>query len=283
MIRDYYLLAKPGIIRGNILTAVSGYFFAVLLQPDWIVLISLITGLSLVIASSCVLNNILDRDIDSRMKRTKSRALVSGSITANQAAMFAAVLGVIGLLVLSIGTTPAAAITAVIGMVAYVVLYGWAKRTTHHGTLIGTISGATPPVIGYVAATGRYDLAALLLFVLLVFWQMPHFYAIALFRKSDYKKAGIPVLPLVYGDHATKIQAIGYVLLFWITTLQFTAQGFTGYTFALIMSTLTIVWLYVIVRHWQLPGDQWGRKLFVFSLLVLPSASILLPLGRLLP
>lgn len=283
MIRDYYLLTKPGIIRGNLVMAVSGYFFAVLLEPNWITLIALITGLSLVIASSCVLNNIIDRDIDARMKRTKTRALVSGSITANQAALFAATLGVLGILILSAGTTLLATLTVIIGMVAYVIMYGWAKRVSHHGTLVGTISGATPPVIGYVAATGQYDLAALLLFLLLVFWQMPHFYAIALFRKTDYKKAGIPVLPLVYGDRATKIQAVGYLLLFWVTTLQFTAQGLTGYVFAASLSILVSAWLIIVLKYWKLPAELWGKKLFLFSLIVLPITSILLPIGRLLP
>lgn len=283
MIRAYYRLTKPGIIRGNILMAISGYFFAVLTNADWLTLLSLVAGLSLVIASSCVLNNILDADIDKAMRRTSNRATANGTITSMQAAIFAGILGVSGLLILLIGTTILATITAVIGMLAYVILYGWAKRVSHHGTLVGTISGATPPVIGYVAATGAYDLAALLLFVLLVCWQMPHFYAIALFRKTDYKRAGIPVLPLVYGDKATKLQAIGYLLLFWVTGIQFTAQGFTGYIFAGAISVLSITWLGFVVSHWQKPGDVWGKKLFVFSLIVLPATSILLPLGRLLP
>ena len=283
MIQSYYRLTKPGIIRGNLFTAISGYFFAVGLQPSLPVFIALITGLSLVIAASCVLNNILDAPIDRRMKRTEDRALVTGKISTTSAAVFAAILGCIGIVVLLAGTTIVATLTAIIGMVAYVILYGWAKRRSVHGTLVGTISGSTPPVIGYTAATGSYDIAALLLFIIIVCWQMPHFYAIAMYRYNDYKTAGIPVLPVSRGFAATKLQSIGYTLLFLVVGLQFTVLGFTGYTFAITTAALALFWAYKAVRLPSSDHVQWGRTVFRISLIVMPLLSALLPVGRYLP
>ncbi|MEO5499709.1 MAG: protoheme IX farnesyltransferase, partial [Candidatus Saccharimonadales bacterium] len=161
-LKRYYVLTKPGIIRGNVIIVIAGYLFGAAGSPSWKTLLGLVVGSSLIIASACVYNNILDRNIDKQMSRTKNRALVENTISVLNAAIFGTVLLVLATLVLFFTTNILALVIALIGHVAYVVLYTFTKRVTVHGTLLGTISGSTPPVIGYVTATGALDSTALL-------------------------------------------------------------------------------------------------------------------------
>lgn len=212
----YYWLTKPGIVYGNALMAIAGYFFGANGSPTLTVFLAMLVGICAVMASACVFNNVIDRDIDARMERTKQRAIPAGAIPPAEALMFASFLLVVGLVLLLLGTNLLTAIVALAGHLAYVVLYTYAKRKTIHGTLIGTLSGSTPPVIGYVAATGALDVTALLLFLALAAWQMAHFYAIAIFRRDDYAAAAIPVLSVVKGLDETKRQITIYVGVFRI-------------------------------------------------------------------
>lgn len=283
--RAYYYLSKPGIVYGNALMAAAGYFFGALGQPSLVVFISLLLGISMVMASACASNNVMDRDIDALMDRTRRRALPSGTISASHALIYATIMVVVGLTILAIGTTILAAVIALAGHVAYVVLYGIAKRKTVHGTLVGTISGSTPPVIGYVAATGALDVAALLLFLVLVAWQMPHFYAIAIFRLQDYKKASIPVLPLVKGLTETRHQIIAYVLLYivFVVLLFFLAGLSLIGTLVLLLSGL--YWLYVCVSYVgndNETSETWARRQFIWSLKLLLILSVALSLDSFL-
>ena len=206
MIKAYYLLAKPGIIYGNALTAIGGYFLAAKGIFDLSLFLSMLFGLSFVIGSACVFNNIMDQGIDSKMARTKKRALVTKTIPEFHAVVYGSILGILGFLLLLCNTNVLTALIAFIGFIFYVIVYGIFKRKSVHGTVIGSISGAVPPVVGYCAVTNNLDLGAFLLFIILVIWQMPHFYAIAIFRRDDYVAASIPVLPIKKGLFQTKIQ-----------------------------------------------------------------------------
>lgn len=274
----YYRLTKPGIVYGNALAAVAGYFFGALGSPDLLTFFALLTGISLVIASACVYNNVLDKDIDARMARTKHRAVVTGAISTERALVFATILLVLGSIVLWFGTNVLTVGVALFGHAAYVVLYGYAKRATVHGTLVGTISGSTPPVIGYAAATGQLDPIAALLFLLMVAWQMPHFYAIALFRRDDYASAGIPVLPVVSGIQATRRQIIAYVILFVLLTVVL------GILASSLLTTLVLVlagtyWLYLCLRPLaDVDTIGWARGQFGWSLQLLLVLCLMLSL-----
>jgi protoheme IX farnesyltransferase len=156
------------------------------------------------VASGCVFNNCIDRDIDLKMERTKNRVLVQGLISLKLALVYATVLGVAGLCLLY-GGQPVGGLFAVIGFVIYVGFYSlYLKRKSVHGTLVGSLSGAMPPVIGYVAVSNSFDMAALTLLVMFSLWQMPHSYAIAIFRFNDYLAASIPVLPVKRGIEVAK-------------------------------------------------------------------------------
>lgn len=269
-LRTYYRLTKPGIVYGNALAAGAGYFFGALGDPAWGVFAAMLVGICAVMASACVYNNVIDRDIDAKMERTKRRAVVTGSISPTHALIFATILLILGLGVLWLGTNPLTVLVAAIGHVAYVILYGIAKRRTVHGTLVGTISGSTPPVIGYVAATGQFDSIAALLFLVLVAWQMPHFYAIAIFRRDDYAQANIPVLSVVQGLTATRRQIIAYVVLFILLCLSLGVFAGLSLFATLILLLVGAYWLYLCLEPIGQGGmNGWARRQFGWSLSVL--------------
>lgn len=284
MLKSYYALTKPGIIRGNAITAIGGFFFASRGMLDLGLLLAMLVGLSLIIASSCVINNFTDRHIDKQMSRTKNRALVSGEIPGRNALIYAAALGIIGSLILGLFINLLTLIAALFGMFAYVVLYGIGKRLTVHGTLIGSISGSIPPVVGYTAVTNQLDITALLLFIILVFWQMPHFYAIAIYRMRDYTAAKIPVLPVVNGVKATKNQIVAYIIGFVVVTQALTLFGGASYTYAVIMLFAGLAWLWLALRGFQAKDDiRWAKSIFGYSLVVILIFSITISLDTLLP
>ncbi len=283
-LKRYYQLTKPGIIRGNLIMAIAGYLFGAEGTIYWQTLLGLAVGSSLIIASACVYNNILDRHIDKKMDRTKKRALVEGTISVREALIFGTILLILAVLVLFTTTNILALSVALVGHVSYVILYTFSKRVTVHGTLLGTISGATPPVIGYVAATSSLDLTALLLFLIMVAWQMPHFYSIAIFRFDDYAKANIPVLPVVKGLAATRLQILLYILFFIGAIIALNVLDNLSMLATLIMILAGAYWLYIA----SMPiGDMpktiaWARQQFDISLYVLLIFSSLLALNPLL-
>jgi heme o synthase len=284
LIKAYYRLTKPGIVYGNDLTAGGGFLLASRHHIDIGLLAAMLAGLSLVIASACVFNNYIDRDLDKKMSRTKNRALVSGSISRQNALIFASLLGVGGSIILGFLTNLLTLTVALAALFAYVVLYGIGKRKTVHGTLIGTISGAAPPVVGYAAAKGHLDGAALILYLILVCWQMPHFYAIAMYRLSDYKAAGLPVLPAVKGLRRTKLEILIYTFLFVLSVIALSVSGYTGLVFLIVMAGLGLYWLWRGLAGFNAKNDtRWARQMFGLSLIVLLSLSLMLAVGARLP
>ena len=174
LIARYVSLTKPRVLGGNVLTTVAGFALASAGRYRILELIFVTVGTTLLIASACVVNNILDRDIDKSMARTRRRATVTGTVSVRSSAMFAVALGVAGLITLVRGTGLLVAAVGASGFVVYVVLYGmWSKRTSRHGTLVGSVSGAIPVLAGYVAVTGRIDGAAVTASFMMFFWQEP--------------------------------------------------------------------------------------------------------------
>jgi protoheme IX farnesyltransferase len=284
MIKNYYQLTKPGIIYGNAMTAIAGFFLASRSHINFFLLIAMLVGLSFIIGSSCAFNNVWDADIDGKMERTKNRAMVTRQISKKNAIIFASILGLLGAAILALHTNFLTLAVALIGMFFYLVLYTPLKRKTVYGTIIGAVAGATPPVVGYVAVTNNFDTAALLLFLILVFWQMPHFYAIAIRRLDEYKAASIPVLPAKEGIHNTKIKMLTYVGAFILATAALTYFKYTGYAYLVVMILLGLSWLWFGIKGFKSPDNNaWAKKMFLFSLIVLTIFSVLISLNVLLP
>ncbi|HEX6462715.1 MAG TPA: heme o synthase [Candidatus Saccharimonadales bacterium] len=286
MLKEYYSLTKPGIVYGNGLVAVSGFLLAFFTfgPASFGTFFSMLLGLSLVIASGCVFNNYIDRDIDKKMARTKKRPLITGAISPQQALWFASLLGVGGLSVLYLFVNPLTMWLALALHVTYVVLYGYVKRHSTLGTVVGSVPGALPPVIGYVAITNNLDAAALILFATMVCWQMPHFYAISIYRAKEYASAGIPVLPLKKGIHLTKVYMLFYIVAFGVTASLLTFFEYTGFVYITLVIILTILWLYKSVKGFQVDNSmKWARTMFGLSLIVLLGLSGAIAFGAVLP
>lgn len=284
MLKDYYLLTKPGIIYGNSIAALAGFFLASTYTIDIVHGGIMLLGLVLIIASGCVFNNYIDRSIDKKMARTKIRALPAGRISPINALLYASVLGIMGTFLLGWYINVLTMGIALFGLFSYVVLYGIAKRRSVWGTVVGSIAGAVPPVVGYCAVTGQIDTAAILLFLILVFWQMPHFYTIAIYRMNDYKAALIPVLPIVSGVYITKWYTLVYVVAFLIASMGLTIFGYTGIVYTGITASVGIIWLWIAIQGFSSANDiQWARKLFKFSLVVLLAWCLALSFTVVLP
>lgn len=280
----YYRLTKPGIIYGNMMNTAAGFFLASRLQVELKLLLATIGGTALVIASACVFNNFIDRDIDAKMTRTKKRALVSGIISSQNALIYATFLGILGFSMLAIFTNSLTLLLGIVAIITYVVVYGVAKRRSVYGTLVGSVAGALPPVAGYTAVTNRIDAGALILFLILVCWQMPHFYAIAIYRLQDYRSANIPVWPLVKGLRSTKIQILIYVFAFVLASLLLTAWHITGIVFAVVMSVIGLYWFYMGIKGFRSSNDnKWARGMFGTSLIVILILDVMLAVGSILP
>ncbi len=283
--RSYLQLIKPGITISNTMTATAGYILAAsIFGFVWQNLWGVVFGVAFVIASACVTNNMLDRDLDTRMKRTKGREIAAGKISLTAAALYAAVLGLVGFGVLMNFTNQIALILGVIAFVWYVVIYGVAKRTTPLSTIIGGVCGALPPLAGYVAGSGQIDAVAWTLFGLLMVWQLPHFYAISLFRQSDYKKAGLPVWSVRYGTRSTKAQILFWVFIFVLLAPVPTLLGTTGYFYLVSVLGVSVYWLYQGAQTYpRLDDVAWAKKMFGISLVVLLVLSAGFILGGYLP
>jgi heme o synthase len=270
LIKEYYKLTKPGMVRGNAMIAVCAFFFASRGHIDWWLLLAMLTGISLIIAAACVFNNYIDQGIDTKMARTKDRALVKNLIPKRNALIYGIILGLTGTSILAFYTNLVTLGLAGLGFIFYVIFYSIEKRRSVHGTLVGAVSGATPPVIGYCAVTANFDLGALLLFVILVIWQMPHFYAIALYRSDDYAAASIPVLPVIKGINETKAAMLLYIIAFTVAAFSLNFLGYAGTLYLIIAGLLSSSWLLLWTRGVRTTDTKrWARKMFFLSLIVL--------------
>jgi protoheme IX farnesyltransferase len=284
-IKALYRLTKPGVTYGNLLTAVAGYLFAARGIIDWTLFFMLTLGTWAVIASACTINNYLDRDIDSLMKRTKKRPLITGEVTPRQALISGCLLGIFGLVLLSMFTNALVVGVGIIGWVTYVWFYGAiGKRKSMHGTLIGAVSGAAPILAGYIAGSGKIDVGAVLVFAALFFWQMPEFYSIAIYRKKEYASAKIPLISIVKGHQATVIHILFHTLAFTVSVLSLYVYGYTSLTYGLVMGAACAYWLGIGFKGLRAKNiDLWARKMFRFSMIILLVFSLMISIDIYLP
>jgi heme o synthase len=275
---NYYLLTKPGIILGNLFTVGAGFLLASRGEINVLLFIATLLGLTFIMASACVFNNYIDRKVDKKMERTKNRAIAMGLISGSNAILFAIFLGTTGCIILLTFTNMLTVVVASIGFFVYVVLYSFWKCHTIYGTAIGSIAGAVPPVVGYCAVSNHFDLGALVLFTMIVLWQMPHFMAIAIYHFEDYTRADIPVLPVKKGIFRTKIHMLVYIMAFIPAAIMLTYFGYTGYTYLIVTASLGLAWLGLSIKGFNSSDDiLWGRRMFHWSLVLIAAICIIIP------
>ena len=265
--RLYLALTKPKVVALIILTAVVGTLLA---TPGWPPLDALLLGnlgIGLAAASAATLNQFLDQRIDARMVRTRSRPLPTGGLSDRQALTFAAVLGVASMLILYFWVNALTAGLTFASLIGYAVIYTvWLKRATPQNIVIGGAAGAAPPVLGWAAVTGTIDPHALLLFLIIFTWTPPHFWALAIARRDDYAKVGIPMMPVMYGIEFTRLHVLLYTVIMVLVTLLPYLTGMSGLLYLAAALGLNGFFLYYAVALKLTTRVELPMKLFRFSI-----------------
>jgi protoheme IX farnesyltransferase len=242
---DYLELTKPKVVALIVFTAIVGTLLA---SPGLPPLDALIWGnLGIACASACaaVINHVLDRRIDEQMGRTRGRPLPTGRLTETRALIFAAVLGVTAMSILALKVNLLTAVLTFASLIGYAVVYTvWLKRATSQNIVIGGAAGAAPPVLGWTAVTGHIDPNALLLFLIIFAWTPPHFWALAIARRDDYARAGIPMLPVTHGVEYTRLHVLLYTVLLVLVTLMPFLTRMSGLIYLASALVLNAMFLY---------------------------------------
>ena len=267
---DYLTLTKPPIISLLLVTAVGGMFLAAQGVPPIITLLLVCAGGALGAGGANAINHYLDQDIDALMSRTSQRPVPGNRISPARALAFGIGLNVAAFLVLAGGVNLLAAVLTLGATLFYVLVYTvWLKRTTPQNIVIGGAAGSIPPVVGWVAITGSFDVSALYLFTIIFFWTPPHFWALSLLIQKDYERAGVPMLPVVAGKERTVQSIFGYTIVLVALTLVFTASSTLGPVYLGMAALLGAVLMWMA---WQLRREQTARRarhLYLYSLLYL--------------
>jgi len=265
--RDYYELTKPKVVTLIVFTAVVGMFLAV---PDWPGVNALLfgtLGIGLAASSAAVVNHVLDIRIDAQMSRTHARPLPQGKLSQFQALTFAAILCVISMIMLSVLVNPLTAVLTFASLIGYAVIYTvYLKRSTPQNIVVGGAAGAAPPVLGWTAVTGEIHADALLLFLIVFVWTPPHFWALAIAKKDDYAKVGIPMLPVTHGVSLTRLFILLYTILLVLITILPYSSGMSGLIYLVTAVTLGAIFLIYAIRLRKDTGTELPMRVFRYSI-----------------
>ncbi len=281
-VSDYIALLKPRVMSLVVFTGLIGMMMA----PgaiDPVIGFTAILCIAVAAGASGAINMWYDADIDAIMTRTRRRPIPAGRIERGEALAFGATLAVISVLLLELATNMAAAVLLALSILYYVFIYTmWLKRRTPQNIVIGGAAGAFPPMIGWAAVTGDVGLGGILLFTIIFMWTPPHFWALSLFKRGDYEAARVPMLPVVAGDRATRVQILIYTLALFPITLLPAVIGMTGMIYNLGALVLGGIFIYRAVRVYFADEDDYGpaKRMFAFSILYLFLLFALLPLDR---
>lgn len=268
--RDYYEMCKPRVVMLMILTALVGMFLAVpgMVPLDILILGNL--GIALVAASGAVVNHLIDRKIDVLMKRTHNRPLPQGRVDATQAAIFAVAIGVSGMTILLLWVNALAAWLTLASFVGYAFIYtGYLKHATPQNIVIGGLSGAMPPLLGWSAVTGTIEADALILVLIIFAWTPPHFWALAIHRKDEYARSGVPMLPVTHGEHVTKIHIIVYTAILVAVSVLPYFSGMSGLLYLVAAVALGIGFMGWSTKLMVKPGPTTAMDTFRYSIVYL--------------
>ncbi|HBK56838.1 MAG TPA: protoheme IX farnesyltransferase [Xanthomonadales bacterium] len=263
------LMALFRMFDGDLLAGRSGIAFAPSLPP-WPAVLFGGLGIWLAAASAAAINHLLDRRIDAVMARTAARPLPSGGLSTRQVLVFALVLGVGSMVLLVWLVNPLTAVLTFASLIGYALIYtGFLKRATPQNIVIGGLAGAAPPALGWTAVTDQLHPYALLLVLIIFVWTPPHFWALAIFRRDDYAKAMIPMLPVVYGVVYTRWQILFYTLLLVAVTVLPWATGMSGPFYLGGALVLGAVFVHYAIRLLDPPGELYAMRVFSYSVIYL--------------
>ncbi|HEU5056150.1 MAG TPA: heme o synthase [Kofleriaceae bacterium] len=268
-LRDLVSLAKPRITVFALLTAMAGLALAPG-DPAAAPWLPLLLGTAFIVGAANTLNMYLERDIDCLMARTRTRPLPAGRMDPPVALVFGVAQALVAIPLLTFAVHPLTGFLGVVAFLSYVCLYTPLKQRTTIATLIGSVPGAMPPLLGWTAATGSLDLPALALFGVMFLWQIPHFHAIALFRRKDYDRAGLKILPSERGEVTTRHAIVFYLGLQVQVSLLLFPLGVAGRWYLLVAALAGGGYFLYGLSGLAAGGPRWARNLFLLSLLYLP-------------
>lgn len=270
VIADYWELTKPGILRLLVLTAFCTMLVAANGLPSFGLAVATVVGTALICGSAQVINMVWDQDIDAIMERTSDRPIVQGRVEPNHALIFSGVIGFAGMMILNYFANPLAALMGITGHVYYSVVYTmWLKRKTPQNIVIGGGAGAFPTLIGWTAVTGSLSWTAVLLFAIVFFWTPPHFWALALYKDTEYEKAGVPMMPVSRGEHTTKLQMLLHMTILIGVSALLGLVGLMGIVYFASAIILGAIFAYCCIKTAFAEGDLWPKRTFAFSIIYL--------------
>jgi len=268
--RDYLQLCKPKVVALIVFTAVVGMLLSTRGFVPLDIFIFGTLGIGMAAASGAAINHVVDQHIDAIMARTQERPLPRSRLTQTQALVFALSLAVISMVMLTLLVNPLTAVLTFIALIGYAVIYTmFLKRTTPQNIVLGGAAGAAPPLLGWAAVTGDVNHQSLLLFLIIFVWTPPHFWALAIRRRAEYAKAGIPMLPVTHGVPYTKLHILLYtILLLAVTLLPFVIK-MSGIIYLSGALALGIGFLYYAVSLYRKDSDELAMKTFAYSIFYL--------------
>ncbi len=268
--RQYYELTKPRVVALIVFTAVIGMLLAVPGIPPLRQALFGALGIWFAAASAAALNHLIDARIDAVMARTAHRPLPSGALTSRQVLVFALALGALSMTLLVVFVNPLTAALTFASLIGYAVIYtGWLKRATPQNIVIGGIAGAAPPALGWVAVTGELHPHALLLVLIIFVWTPPHFWALAIFRRDDYARAMIPMLPVTHGVEYTRWHVLFYTVLLVIATMLPWLTGMSGLFYLGGAAVLGAAFVWYAIRLLNPPSERFSMQVFNYSIVYL--------------
>ncbi|MFT3664726.1 MAG: heme o synthase [Piscinibacter sp.] len=266
--RQYHVLTKPRVVQLIVFCAVIGMLLATPGLPPWREALAGTVGIWLVAAAAAAFNCLIEQHIDARMARTAWRPTARGELTRTQTLMFSAALCAAGCALLYVGANPLTMWLTLATFVGYAIVYTVVlKPLTPQNIVIGGASGAMPPVLGWAAVRGEVGHEALILCLIIFLWTPPHFWALALYRAEDYRRAGLPMLPVTHGNEFTRLQVLLYTFVLFAATLLPFVSGMSGWFYlasALVLGGLFIAYAWMLWRDYS---DALARKTFRFSIL----------------
>ena len=268
--QQFLKLCKPRVVSLIVFTAIIGMFLAVPGMVPLEILLAATIGIALVAGAAAAINCLVEQKIDAIMARTRARPLPRGDVTATQTLLFASAVGGTGLMLLYYMVNPLTMWLTLATFVGYAIIYTIIlKPATPQNIVIGGASGAMPPVLGWAAVTGEISSDALLLFLIIFAWTPPHFWALALYRKNEYAKAGVPMLPVTHGDSFTRLHVLLYTIILTAVTLLPYSTGMSGEIYLAAAVILDGVFLHYSIKIYRDYSDELARKTFRYSILYL--------------
>lgn len=268
--RDYWEMTKPRVVALMLLTVLVGMYLS---TPGWVpipLLLFTLVGISLSAGSAAVINHLADQKIDAIMARTHNRPMPQGRVSTPKALLFAVLIGVGGLSLLAVKVNQLTAFLTFLSLIGYAFIYTFfLKHATPQNIVIGGLAGAAPPLLGWTAVTNHIDPNALLLVLIIFAWTPPHFWALAIHRREEYKNARVPMLPITHGVEFTKLSILLYTILLTITTLLPFLTRMSGIIYLAAATVLNAIFLYYAIALMRNENAKTAIKTFVYSIFYL--------------